>query len=246
MRICILEDEKNIYNYLLELLSKITYVTVIGHSATIKKALVEIPALQPDLVLADIQLEDGLSLSLFEQININFQLVFITAYNQYAIEALNFGALCYLLKPIDTIKFNDTIYKCSKKQDTTQIQKLQLDIALLKLNSPEKPTRIALSGTDFTQIVAIEDIVYCQSDQGYTTFYMKNGAKILISKVLKEYEDLLDESVFIRCHQSYIVNMNFVSKFYKEGYLELFSSEKIPVSERKKKTVKEFIETQLT
>ena len=245
MNIYILEDEKNIYNYLLQLLAKIPFVKVIGHSPSISKAMKEIPVLKPDLVLADIKLEDGLSLSLFSQIEINFQLIFITAFNQYAIDALNLGALAYLLKPIVPLKLNESIYRCSKKQDTEFIQKLQLDLALLKINTNEAPTRIALSGTDFTQIILIEDIVYCQGDQGYTTFYLKNGSKIVVSKVLKDYEELLSEKVFIRCHQSYIVNINAVDKYYREGYLELFSKEKIPVSERKKKVVKEFIETKL-
>ena len=246
MTIYILEDEKNIYNYLLEILSKISFIKVVGHSTTIEKAAKEIPKIKPNLVLADIQLDDGLSLTLFDQIDISFQIIFITAYNQYAIEALNFGALAYLLKPIDAVKLNESLYRCSKKQDMAYIQKLQLDIALSKINTNEAPTRIALNGTDFTQIILISEIIYCQGDQGYTTFYLKNGNKILVSKVLKDYEELLCETVFIRCHQSYIVNINAVNKYYRDGYLELFSKEKIPVSARKKKMVKEFIETKLS
>lgn len=243
MTVYILEDEINIQRHIIALVAELPYLQLVGYSADIAKAEKEIPLLKPELILADIQLKDDTSFTLFSRIDISaMQVIFITAYNQYAIDALNLGAGGYLLKPLDTEQFKDTVDRCFKKTEQHKFNQYQLEIAAAHYNRSARPKRIALKSTTFTQVINIEDIVYCSSDKGYTTFWLKDGTSILVSKVLKEYESVLPTEMFLRCHQSFLVNAHFVSKYFKDGYLEMTTGAKIPVSDRKKDTVAEFLE----
>lgn len=242
MKVYILEDEINILKHLVSLVEAIPYLQIVGYSAEISKAQIEIPTLKPDLILSDIQLNDGTSFTLFHNIDISeISIIFITAYNQFAIEALNIGAFAYLLKPVETEIFNETLDRFFQKKEQFRFQKNQMDLARNHYSEKETIKRIALKSHDYTQIIQISDIVYCQSDKGYTTFFLNDGTKILVSKVLKEYEMLLPTALFIRCHQSYLVNANYISKYYKDGNLLLTTKDLIPVSERKKEIVTDYL-----
>jgi two-component system LytT family response regulator len=242
MTVYILEDETNILQYILSLVGEIPYLQVVGYAADIAKAQREIPQLQPELILADIQLKDGNSFTLFNTIETEAPIIFITAYNQYAMDALNLGAFAYLLKPIDTAAFNNAIDRCYRKTENFKFTRYQLEIAENYYNKKSEPQRIALKSVNFMQIVVIDEILYCKSDKGYTTFFLENGSKIMVSKLLKDYEELLPANKFIRCHQSYMVNMRFILRYYKEGEIELTNGDKIPVSDRKRNTLIEYIE----
>jgi len=242
MKVYILEDEINILKHIISLVEAIPYLQIVGYSAEISKAQTEIPNLKPDLILSDIQLTDGTSFTLFQNIDIaDIPVIFITAYNQFAIEALNIGAFAYLLKPIETEVFNETLDRCFHKKEQFRFERNQMDLARNHYTEKETIKRIALKSHDYTQIIQISDIVYCQSDKGYTTFFLNNGNKIVVSKVLKEYETLLPATVFIRCHQSFLVNVNYISKYYKDGNLQLTTNDLIPVSERKKEIVTDYL-----
>ncbi|MBB1149723.1 MULTISPECIES: LytTR family DNA-binding domain-containing protein [unclassified Myroides] len=244
MKVYILEDEVAILKYILSLVVDIPYLQVVGYADSIAKAYPEIIAQQPDLILADIQLKDGSSFELLQRLNSpTTQLIFITAYSQYAIKALNLGALGYLVKPIDDLEFTQAIERCYQKKTAYLFEKAQIQVAQEQLQTPQLPKRLALKTFHYTQIVCIADIVYCQSDKGYTTFYLANGEKLMVSKVIKEYEDLLIPAQFIRCHQSYMVNTAYISKYYKDGYLELTNQASIPVSERKKELILSYIQS---
>lgn len=245
MKVYILEDESLILKHLMQVLEEVPFVQVIGYSEDIKKGLEEIPLLQPDLVLADIRLRDGDSFELFKQLpSIDFQIIFLTAYNEYAVQALNLGALAYLLKPLQEDELIPVLEKSFKQKEHNKLQKHQLAIADSHLHPKEtnNAKRIALKSLEYIEIVFIDDIMYCQSDKGYTTFFLKDGQKILVSKGLKDYDELLEPYGFARCHQSYLVNMNFVKKYFKEGYLQLISNEEIPVSSRKKEEIVKHLE----
>ena len=242
MKVYILEDEINILKHIISLVEAIPYLQIVGYSAEISKAQIEIPNMKPDLILSDIQLTDGSSFTLFQNIDISdIPVIFITAYNQYAIEALNIGAFAYLLKPIDTEVFNETLNRCFQKKEQFRFERNQMELARNHYTEKETIKRIALKSVDYTQIIQIADIVYCQSDKGYTTFFLNDGNKIVVSKVLKEYETLLPATVFIRCHQSFLVNVNYISKYYKDGNLQLTTKDLIPVSERKKEIVIDYL-----
>ena len=242
MKVYILEDEPNILRYLITLVEKLPFAQTVGYSSNIATARQEIPALSPDLVLSDIQLSDGNSLTLFSEIETeHLQLIFITAYSQFAIEALNLGAFAYLLKPIEETFFNQTLLRCYQKKEQFKVAASQLQLALQYIADKNQISRISLSTAEGIDVVPIEKIVYLQSDKGYTTFYLDDGKKILVSKVIKVYEGLLPSSQFIRSHQSYLVNARYVRKYYKEGVLELTTSERIPVAERRREQVQKWL-----
>src|SRR5699024_5415191 len=112
MNVYILEDEINILKYIISLVEDIPYLKLVGYAQDIEKGKKEIVSLQPDLILADIQLRDGNSFTLFNEIELNYQIIFITAFNQYAVDALNLGAFAYLLKPVNPEKFEETVMRC--------------------------------------------------------------------------------------------------------------------------------------
>ena len=245
MKLYILEDEIRILQHILQIVNRIDYLEVIGSSAEIAVAAKEIPALKPDIILADIRLKDGDSFHLFHEIGINdFQVVFLTAYDQYAIQALNLGAFGYLLKPIEEVSLTALLHKCFHHREHEKFEQQQLavsrDYYLAQGLGASK--RIALKSVEFIEVVSIEDIMYCKSDKGYTTFYLNNGHDILVSKGLKEYESLLTPFGFLRCHQSYLVNFKYVKKYYREGYLQMENKESIIVSSRKKDEVLRYLE----
>jgi len=245
MKLYILEDEIRILQHILQIVNRIDYLEVIGSSAEIAVAAKEIPALKPDIILADIRLKDGDSFHLFHEIGINdFQVVFLTAYDQYAIQALNLGAFGYLLKPIEEVSLTALLHKCFHHREHEKFEQQQLavsrDYYLAQGLGASK--RIALKSVEFIEVVSIEDIMYCKSDKGYTTFYLNNGHDILVSKGLKEYESLLTPFGFLRCHQSYLVNFKYVKKYYREGYLQMENKESIIVSSRKKEEVLRYLE----
>nr|WP_315007171.1 LytTR family DNA-binding domain-containing protein [uncultured Capnocytophaga sp.] len=242
MKVYILEDEPNILKYLISLVEKIPFVQLVGYASEIASAQKEIPELSPELILSDIQLSDGNSFSLFSSINTHsLQIIFITAYDQFAIEALNLGAFAYLLKPIDPIVLNNTLLRCYQKQEQFKVAMYQLQIAQQHYQGEKEIKRISLRTSEGIDIISIEEIIYCQSDKGYTTFFLKGGEKILISKVLKTYDKLLPAHIFVRCHQSYLVNSHYIKKYYKEGILELTTGEHIPVAERRREYVQTFL-----
>lgn len=242
LRVYVLEDETNILRYMIGLLEEIPFVHIVGYSASLKRAESEIPKLEPDVILADIQLRDGVSFKLFSSMDYNAQIIFITAYNQYAIEALNLGAIAYLLKPVDPTKIQEALDKCYQKTNEFRFNKSQLDIAEQFYSSPIHKRRIALKTFDFTQLVQVSDILYLHGDKGYSTFCLHDGSSIVVSKVLKHYEGILPQTDFIRCHQSFLINVNFIVKYFKDGQIEMKDGKMIQVSSRKRELVQAFIE----
>ncbi|MBV7533008.1 LytTR family DNA-binding domain-containing protein [Chitinophaga sp. sic0106] len=245
MKLYILEDEVRIMQHLLQVVQDISYVEVVGQAAEIAKAAKEIPVLKPDIILADIRLKDGDSFRLFHEIGAaDFQVIFLTAYDQYAIQALNMGAFGYLLKPIDEVALAAMLNKCYHHRQQEQMDRQQLEIARQHYSSQGAGgvKRLALKRVEYMEIVSVEDIMYCKSDKGYTTFYLKDKREMLVSKGLIEYENILIPSGFIRCHQSYLVNFQYVKKYYREGILQMQNDEQIPVSSRKKEEVLKYLE----
>ncbi|MCZ4243590.1 LytR/AlgR family response regulator transcription factor [Pedobacter punctiformis] len=237
MKLYILEDEIRIMQHILQIVQRFAYLQVVGHAGEVTKAAEEIPLLKPDIILADIRLKDGDSFRLFNEIGIeDFQVIFLTAYDQYAIQALNLGAFGYLLKPIDETALGEVLDRCYQHREQEYFDRQQLEIARnhYLTQGIGGIKRIALKSLEYIEIVDTEDIMYCQSDKGYTTFYLKDSREILVSKGLKEYEAMLIPLGFLRCHQSYLINFQYVKKYYREGFLQMQNNEKIPVSNRKR------------
>ena len=237
IRVLIVEDQPNIQNDIKLLLAQQKGFTVSGRCGSVKEAKILIAASKPDLLLLDIQLVDGTAFDLLKELPTNdYKIIFLTAFEQHAIRAIKYGALDYLLKPIDENEFSAALKKVS---DHFPLKPEQLTIAR-QFHSAGSSKRLVLRFQDYLQVVDLSEIVFCQSDAGYTSFFLSNSKKFLTSKVLKEYEDILTEPRFIRPHQSYLVNVDYIDRYNKDGIIHLKNGVQIPVATRKKESVLEF------
>lgn len=234
MKAIIVEDKEYIRKGLLNLLSIIdANVEVIGECESVQEAIIVAKTCKPELVFLDINLSDGTAFDFLDQLeSIDFKIIFITAYEEYALKALKIGAVDYLLKPVDVEELKIALQKVAKL--TASDQKSQIAKAKQVFNN--EGNHIILSFHDSYQLINLDELIYCESDKGYTTFYCSDGNKHLVSKTLKDFEDRLLEANFQRPHQSFMINMKFVDKYDKSGTIYLKNGTKIPVSSRKKET----------
>lgn len=232
MKALIVEDKAYIRKGLMNLLETFeSEVEIIGECASVKEAVVVANACKPELVFLDINLTDGTGFDFLDQTeHLSFKTIFITAYEEYALKALKAGAVDYLLKPVDF----DELQAALKKIRTIPLleQKKQLDTA--KKVWYQDDATLVLSLSDSFQVINLQELLYCESDKGYTTFYLANDKKYVASKPLKEYEEKLEKVNFTRPHQSFMVNLKFIDKYDKSGIIYLKNGKKIPVSSRKK------------
>lgn len=201
---------------------------------------------QPAIVFLDIQMPGGNGFDLLRQLgNIDFEVIFVTAYDQYAIQAMKFSAVDYLLKPINTDELQFAVEAAIKRhQQKMHNSQLENLIHLLKWQQNKEEHRIGLTTMKETRFVKTTEIVRCESSNNYSTFYLSGGEQLLVSKPIYEFEEMLKGYGFIRCHQSHLVNKNFVKSLVKEygGYLLLHNGTEVPVSRNKKDSVKESLE----
>lgn len=199
-------------------------------------ALIAIKEQQPQIVFLDIEMPKMNGFELLEKLpEINFEIIFTTSYDQYAIKAIRFSALDYLLKPVDREELQKAVQKVMQKQNQQLPQ--QLELLLQKINKPTTGIqKIALPTMEGLQMVAIDSIISCASDSNYTIFLLKNKEKLIASRTLKDIEELLTEYSFIRVHHSYIVNLSEVNKYIKGegGYLIMSDNSNIDVSRSRK------------
>lgn len=238
IRTLIIEDEPAIRKEIEWLLQKETQFNLIGFATSVAESLVLIRATKPELILMDIQLTDGTAFDILDQLDeIPFRIIFITAYNHFAVKAIKFGALDYLLKPLDDAEFKSALSKIITENENHLAQQKQ-QISILKSQSghgeSDLDSRIVLHTLEFLQVLQLREIIYCQSEGGYTNFFLTEGRRIMISKPLKFYDELLPEKWFLRPHQSYLVNVLYVDKFLKSGTIVLKDKTEIPVSGRRK------------
>jgi len=209
-------------------------ISIVAVANGVKEGIKAIDNFSPDLLLLDIHLNDGTGFDLINRSeNKNFEVIFITGFDQHAIKAIRVGALDYILKPIDDDEFREAIQKAIvNHKKGNNLEKL-IEISSEYFKGVEKK-RVILKTSDTVYAIYEDDIVYCRSDGNYTTFYTRQMEKIVVSKPLKQIEEILSENIFIRCHQSYIVNKKHVHKYNKRGVLIVHMDFKVPVSSRRK------------
>lgn len=230
----IVEDEETSRKILRNYLNKYCpNVEVLGEAANVEEALVLIRNTDLDLVFLDVEMPYGNAFDLLDKVgDVNFETVFVTAYNHYAVDALNAHASYYLMKPIsidELIKAVDYVTEIRSKEDALQDQVLV----------PKTTTvngKITIPQQDGFEVLQTADIMYCKADDNYTEIYLNNNKKKLVSKTLKYFEQALTESGFARVHKSYLVNVNEVVKYVKGkgGSVVLSSGKEIMVSASKK------------
>lgn len=194
------------------------------------------------MVFLDIQMGEFTGFDILKQLpNRDFEVIFVTAYDHYGIQAVKFAALDYLLKPIDIEELKHAVNKVEQKI-VAQLQNSQIDFLMQQLKKPEiGNSKIALQMQSEIRYITLSDIVHCVADNTYTHFFLINGEKLLVSKSLKEYADLLKPKGFLRTHQSHLVNSKYVKSWLKEdgGVLLLSSGRKIPISKPNRDAVKQ-------
>ena len=246
----LIDDDDNLRAGMKTLLNRYApEITIIGEADSVKSGTDLLLETQPQVVFLDIHLGDGSGFDLLEEVNrkgkLNSQIVFITAHEQYAIKAFRFSALDFLLKPVDPDELGKVIGKIKNvlvKNDSVAHIDLLLENIRKKVDNFK---RIALSTADGIHLFEISDIIRCESEDNYTKFYIKNNKPILISKTLKEYEDLLTEHGFERIHQSHLINLAYLKSYIKKdgGYVVMADNSNLPISQRKKDRLQEILKT---
>lgn len=238
LKAIIVEDEKRSRETLKNLLEEFCIdVKVMETAASVEEAVAKIADLHPDVVFLDIELQTGSGFDVLSQLrDINFEVIFTTAFEQYAIKAVKFSSLDYLLKPIDLEELQKSIEKAKKKKNQ-EVYKKQLETLMLNLKQQHpKLNKICLSTADGFEFINTADILYCKAEGSYTTFTLNDNSKLLVSKHLKEYESLLVEQQFMRVHNSFLINLNEVKKFVKSdgGYIIMNNNDTVSISRAKK------------
>ena len=244
----IIDDEKNNIQNLENLLHKYQLpLEILGSATNAEDGISLILSTKPDLLFLDIQmpLKDGFEV-LKALPHYQFEVIFVTAFDQYGIQAVKFSAIDYLLKPIDPEELLTSIRKVetklSQKKSNYQLENL---MDLIRDKDARKDHKLALASTKEIRFVNTEEIIRCESSNAYTQFYLNDGKNILVSKPIFEYEELLLNYDFIRCHQSHLINTKFIKSLVKEdgGYLLLNDNTRIPISRAKKENVLKALNT---
>lgn len=242
----LIDDESNNIDNLRVLLEEYCpAVTVAGATTDVEAAGRLLAAKRPDVVFLDIQMPGMNGFELLQSLErIDFEVVFVTAFDQYGIQAVKFSALDYLVKPIKIADLQAAVDKAvSRRQQRTNNGQLENLLQLLKAQQRDEH-RIALPGLKETRFVRPGDILRCESSNSYTTFHLKSGEKLTVSKPIYEYENLLKDYGFVRCQQSHLVNIKHVHSYVKEdgGYLLLENGARIPISKDKRESVRAALE----
>lgn len=241
----IIDDEPhNIVNMAKLLQEYCAQVNVLATATNAADARTAILQHQPDLLFLDIQMPDENGFDLLKSIKgFNFEVIFVTAYDKYGIQAVKFAAIDYLLKPVNIIEMKEAVEKVLlKKQQARQNLQLENLLQLLQQSQSKELHRIALPTAKETRFINPAQIIRCESSNNYTTFFLQDGEKILVSKPIFEYEELLVPYGFLRCHRSHLVNKKFIKSMIKEhgGSLILEDGTQLPTNKQKLEELKQY------
>ncbi|WP_439553444.1 LytR/AlgR family response regulator transcription factor [Flavobacterium macrobrachii] len=245
----LIDDDANLRNGMKSLFERYApEIKIIGEADSVETGTHLLKEQQPQVVFLDIHLGDGTGFDLLEEVykngvKITAQIIFITAHEQYAIKAFRFSALDFLLKPVDPEELQKVIAKLKNVIDKSD-SAAHIDLLLENIRKKvDNFKRIALSNSDGIHLFDVSDIIRCESEDNYTKFYIKNNKPILISKTLKEYEELLAEHGFERIHQSHLINIAYLKSYIKKdgGYVVMADNSNLPISQRKKDRLQELL-----
>jgi two-component system, LytTR family, response regulator len=238
MRAVLIDDEKNALDVLeLQLTQYCTGVSIVARCNGGEAGIAAIHQYQPDLVFLDIEMPKVNGFDVLAQTrHIPYEVIFTTAYDQFAVKAFKFAAVDYLLKPVDILELQAAVQKARARQGQSGMDEKIKTLLQQMMPAAAAPQRIALPVGDAIQLFAPDDIVRCESDSNYTYVFLQGGKKILLAKTLKEVEETLKGLSFFRVHQSHLVNINHVGKVVKgEGsYLTTSDGTTVPISRNKK------------
>jgi two-component system LytT family response regulator len=239
MKAVIIDDEKDSREILANYLTKYcSDIIIAGYGESVATGLSAIHQHQPDIVFLDIEMPYGNGFDLLDQVaTVNFETVFVTAFDNYAIKALNQSAAYYLLKPIDIDELVKAVEKIKKERVQTEyIQHTRVLLDNLRTETKQHQ-KIMLPTLEGFEIVAIKSIIYCEAVDNFTRFYFETGQPLMICRTLKYFEDILGEHLFVRIHRSYVINPDYVIRYSKGkgGYVTMKNNKELEVSPAKKK-----------
>ena len=242
LRIIIIEDEKVLAETLMNVLAEVApQCRVMGIAPSIVEARRLIETVKPDIAFLDVELKDGLSFDLLEKLpEINFEIIFVTAYSKYAFNAFKYSAIDFVVKPIDADDISRAVNRAVEALSDKDIGE-RVKLLLQNKDENQSNQRIILKTSESVHYVPIKDIIRCESDINYTTFHLTGGKNVVVSKTMGEFERILPD-YFFRVHRSHLVNLNFIHQVKKRsGIVILSNDEKIPVSSRKKDALLEVL-----
>ena len=245
LRTLIIDDEPHIRETLNLLVGKFCpQLKVVGKAESVASGFREIREKVPDLVLLDIKMKDGTGFDLLNKFdNIDFKIIFITAHEEFAIRAFGFSAIDYILKPVDPIKLSEAVIRAeqlAQKSFNTQLTTLRENI-----ENPEKQLKkIILKNQENIYLMDVQNIICCASDGNYTVFRTTNGDKIMVSQIIKEYDELLSDSGFFRAHRSHLINLKHIQRMSKKdgGFVVMTNEIEVPLSTRGRERLMELFE----
>ena len=239
----IVEDDPQALAYASSILKTYKNIDLIGHADNIKEASSLVKKLKPDFIILDVFLVDGNAfefLPLFD--TIDFKIIFTTSYAKFAIDAFKFSALDYLLKPYEDTELISAIDKVIIDVNKTNYQS-QLNTLMHNISNNKQSKKLVLKNADAIHVIEVQDILYAKSDNNYTSFLLTNNKSILVSKPLKSFDEKLKSHHFFRVHQSYLINLNYISSFNKRNEeVILKETHAIPVSQSRKKSLLAYID----
>lgn len=232
----VIVDDEACFREMIEVLLKDYFpnIQVVDRVESVQQAIQTIEEHQPDLVFLDIEIRSGTGFHVLQQLKTrNFKLIFITAYNEFAIQAIKFSAIDYILKPINEFEFKAGVERAV--QEIERNEKPSPIDNLLHNNQKNHKKKLVLRTINDIYLVSIDEIIRCCADNSYTTFHLVSGEKIMVSKGIGEYADLLAGNGFFRSHQSHVVNLSYIQKIDKTdgGSIVLKDKSTIPISTRK-------------
>ncbi len=237
----IIDDNPEIRSINRHLLSEyFLEIELLGEAGSVEDAYRLISETRPDLVLLDIEIEGGTAFQLLQKLMpYTFRIIFITAHDHYALKAIKFRAIDYILKPVNATEFQQAVQNTLDLIKNDRGSDKQNEQFLQNFNAPGSPAKIVLRTQNALHLVNVTDILYCKNDNSYTTFFLTTGENIMVSKGIVFYEEILTESGFFRPHQSFLVNLFHISRVDKNdgGFVVLDTHDEIPISLRRKKAL---------
>src|SRR6187401_2238926 len=238
IRAVIVDDEPYCCEALATLLEDIPDIEMISVCHNSADALAAIKKYSPDLVFLDVEMPKMNGFEMLEQLSsVDFEIIFTTSYDQYALKAIRFSAIDYLLKPVDSDELQRAIQKVIHRSQKPIAQ--QLEILMQKIHQPSTPiNKIAMPTMEGLQMIPVDSIISCESDSNYTILFLKNNKKVIVSRTLKDIEELLEDHSFVRIHRCYLANLNEVEKYVKGegGYLVMSDGTSMEVQRNEKES----------
>jgi|WetSurMetagenome_2_1015567.scaffolds.fasta_scaffold02129_7 two-component system, LytTR family, response regulator len=239
LKTIIIDDEHDAVDFISSIITEYCpSLEVAGRAHNVNEGVAAIREIKPDLVFLDVEMPNGTGFDLLTHFpDKEFEVVFITAFNHYAIKAIKFSAVDYILKPININEFIEAVARVTKKKSEKPLHPNENFKVLMENLRSSVPSRLAIPTSDGMEYLNPREIIRIEADRSYSWFYISSGErKILVSKHLKEFQELLGDRYFFRSHNSHLINLKFVRKFIRKegGYIEMSDGALIPVSRNKK------------